>query len=90
MNLEQLVSEGVVVAIKTLFDVDLPVDGIALNETIKDYKGDLTVVVFPLTRHSKLSPEQTGQAIGEILKEQVQVVEDFNVIKGFLNLEINI
>lgn len=89
MNLEQLVSEGVAAAVKTLFDVDLPVDGVALNETIKDYKGDLTVVVFPLTRHSRLSPEQTGQLIGEVLKEQVQVVEDFNVIKGFLNLEIN-
>jgi hypothetical protein len=38
MNLEQLVSEGVAAAVKTLFDVDLPVDGVALNETIKDYK----------------------------------------------------
>ncbi len=89
MNLEQLISEGVVGAVKSLYDVDLTTDKIALNETIKDYKGDLTVVVFPLTRHSKLGPEPTGQAIGEVLKKALAIVNDFNVVKGFLNLEIN-
>ena len=89
MNLEQVISQAVVEALQDLYQVNLDRKSIALNETIKDYKGDITVVVFPLTRHSKLGPEPTGNAIGEVLKEKLSIVDDFNVVKGFLNLEIN-
>jgi len=46
-------------------------------------------VVFPFTRFSKSAPEATAQAIGEFLKASVDFVEDFNVVKGFLNLEVS-
>jgi len=61
---------------------------IQFQKTIKDFEGDITLVVFPLLRASKRGPEQTAEQIGEYLKEKVIEVADFNVVKGFLNLEI--
>ena len=61
---------------------------IQFQKTRKDFAGDITLVVFPLLRASKKGPEQTAEQIGEYLKEKVIEVADFNVVKGFLNLEI--
>ena len=61
---------------------------IQFQKTRKDFKGDVTLVVFPLLRDSKKGPEQTAEEIGDYLKENVDEVAGFNVVKGFLNLEI--
>jgi arginyl-tRNA synthetase len=61
---------------------------IQFQKTRKDFEGDITLVVFPLLRASKKGPEQTAEEIGNYLKEKVKEVSDFNVVKGFLNLEI--
>ena len=61
---------------------------IQFQKTRKDFKGDITLVVFSLLRASKKGPEQTAEEIGNYLKEKVKEVADFNVVKGFLNLEI--
>ena len=61
---------------------------IQFQKTIKDFKGDITLVVFSLLRVSKKGPEKTAEEIGDYLKEKVSEVADFNVVKGFLNLEI--
>ena len=61
---------------------------IQFQKTRKDFEGDITLVVFPLLRVSEKGPEQTAEQIGEYLKEKVDEVADFNVVKGFLNLEI--
>jgi len=60
-----------------------------LQETRKDFRGDFTLVVFPLLRFSKNTPEQTGEKIGNYLVEKFPAVSGYNVIKGFLNLEIS-
>ena len=62
---------------------------IQFQKTRKDFDGDLTLVVFPLLSISKKGAEQTANDIGAFLKENVEEVTDFNVIKGFLNLEIS-
>ena len=62
---------------------------IQFQKTRKDFKGDVTLVVFPLLRASKKGPEQTAEEIGNYLKEKVIEVAGFNVVKGFLNLEIS-
>ena len=61
---------------------------IQFQKTRKDFEGDITLVVFPLLRASKKGPEQTADEIGNYLKENVAEVTNFNVVKGFLNLEI--
>src|SRR6056297_3661363 len=89
MNIETSIAEKVVEAIKALYEKDIEVSDIQTQRTRKDFEGDLTVVVFPLLRLSKRPPEQTGREIGSYLKENVSEIEDFNVIKGFLNLTIH-
>ena len=47
---------------------------IQFQKTRKDFKGDVTLVVFPLLRASKKGPEQTAEEIGNYLKEKVDEV----------------
>jgi arginyl-tRNA synthetase len=76
-------------AIGEMYNSDVSDDLIQLQETRKDFKGDFTLVVFPLLRFSKNTPEKTAETIGNHLKEHFPPVSGFNVIKGFLNLEIS-
>lgn len=56
--------------------------------TRKEFEGDITLVVFPLLRMSRKSPEQTATEIGEALKSASNLVANFQPVKGFLNLTI--
>ncbi len=73
--------------LKENYDYSLPINEIILQETKKEFRGDITYVVFPITRYSKKNPEQTAQEIGETLAKE-ELFSDFEVIKGFLNLTI--
>lgn len=68
------------------FEIEIEEKNIQLQPTRKDFEGDITLVVFPLVRQFKKSPEETGKAIGEALVQAVSEIEKFNVVKGFLNL----
>ncbi|MBA21963.1 MAG: arginine--tRNA ligase [Flavobacteriales bacterium] len=57
--------------------------------TRKEFEGDLTLVVFGLLRAIKGNPVQIGEAIGNALVERLKWVKGFNVVKGFLNIEIS-
>jgi arginyl-tRNA synthetase len=85
--------EKLVVSVKSIvserFGAPIEDAQIQLQKTRKEFEGDITLVVFPLTRVSKLSPEETGNRIGEALVAQVAEVEAFNVVKGFLNISFS-
>src|SRR5512133_2313995 len=87
--MEIILKEKIKEAVKILFNSDIKYDLIQVQETRKDFKGDFTLVVFPLLRFSKSTPEQTGEMIGNFLVKNFPSVAGFNVIKGFLNLEIS-
>jgi arginyl-tRNA synthetase len=76
-------------AVRVLYNSELTDNLIQLQETRKDFKGDFTLVVFPLLRFSKNTPEKTGDSIGKFLLDNCDDVSGYNVIKGFLNLEIS-
>lgn len=63
--------------------------GLDFQQTRKDFEGDITFVTFSQLRVSRKSPEQTGEALGNYLVENVSVVSGFNVVKGFLNIVIS-
>lgn len=86
--IQQTIIEQTVLAVKQIYGADIPASQLTLQETRKEFEGQITVVIFPVTRFSKQSPEQTGTAIGDFLREHVNDVVDFNVVKGFLNLSI--
>lgn len=75
-------------AIKQIYNQEIAEDVINIQETRKEFEGQVTLVVFPITRISKKSPEETATAIGEYLVEHVEEITAFNVVKGFLNLSI--
>ncbi|MCD7936954.1 MAG: arginine--tRNA ligase [Tannerellaceae bacterium] len=88
MAIEQRISESVIRGISQLYGTEVSESQIQLSKTKKEFKGHLTVVVFPFLRISKKSPEQTAQEIGEWLLQNEPAIAEFNVIKGFLNLTI--
>ncbi len=76
-------------AVKVLYSCDVDDNLIQLQETRKEFKGDFTLVVFPLLRYSKNTPERTAENIGNFLISDFPSISGFNVIKGFLNIEIS-
>lgn len=89
MNIEAIISKSVVCEFKKLYDQKIDQTQIQIQKTRKDFKGDYTVVVFPLLRFSKKSPEITANELGTNLKKEISEIKDFNVVKGFLNLDID-
>jgi arginyl-tRNA synthetase len=80
--------DATVKAVKNLYQTDIAPDAVGLQETRKEFEGQVTIVTFPFTRFSKKSPEQTGTDIGEYLQNELKEVAAFNVIKGFLNISL--
>ena len=58
------------------------------QQTRKEFEGDITLVVFSLLRYIKANPVLLGNEIGAYLVSEFTWVNDFNVVKGFLNLSI--
>ena len=89
MRIEKILREALKTALAELYNF-IPADNqIQIENTRKDLNGDITIIVFPFLRFSKKSPELTANEIGELIKKNVVEVDSFNVIKGFLNLEIS-
>ncbi|MNK64929.1 Arginine--tRNA ligase [compost metagenome] len=79
---------GAVNAVNELYGQLIAENIINIQETRKEFEGQVTIVVFPFVRFSKKSPEETANDIGTYLQQNVAEVEGFNVVKGFLNLVI--
>ena len=89
MNLENILTEKIKECILELYQNKVDDNTIQLQKTRKEFEGDITLVVFPFLRFSKKSPEQTGEEVGNFLKNNLDIILSFNVIKGFLNLTIS-
>ncbi|MHA4896033.1 arginine--tRNA ligase [Pedobacter sp. PWIIR3] len=74
--------------IKQLYNEDVAEGVINIQDTRKEFEGQLTIVVFPIVKYSKKSPEATATDLGDYLVEHVEEVNTYNVVKGFLNLSI--
>lgn len=88
MNLFEQLTTNTQQAIQHLFEKEIPADQISITPTKADFEGNFTIVIFALLKHLRGNPEQIGEQIGSYLQEHSDVVSDFNVVKGFLNLTI--
>ncbi|WP_417619552.1 arginine--tRNA ligase [Oceanihabitans sediminis] len=86
MNLQNTLSNQIKQAVKSIYEVEL--ETVEFQATRKEFAGDITVVVFPMLRLIKGNPMQIGESIGEYLVKNVSEVKAYNVVKGFLNIEI--
>ena len=76
-------------ALKIIFTYDCHLENITLEETIKNYDGFYTFIIFPHTSNLKQKPEHIGEKLGEYLQVNSSIISDFNVVKGFLNLDLS-
>jgi arginyl-tRNA synthetase len=89
MNIQESIISGIQLAFQNIFNADISLDQLALAPTRKEFEGTYTFVVFPFLKTSQTTPENTANQLGSYLKENVAEVAGFNVVKGFLNLELN-
>lgn len=89
MSAEKFIAAKASEAIKAVYGADVPAESLQVQPTRKEFEGDYTLVVFPLLRVTRQSPDATGNAIGEWLKANCPEVSAFNSVKGFLNLSLS-
>lgn len=87
MNIEELVSKHIKQALQQEYGVEI--ESVEFQATRKEFEGDLTVVVFPILRYVKANPVSIGESLGKCLVEQLPQIENYNVVKGFLNLVLS-
>ena len=88
MNIENFLGDIVKSSVEALYGT-LDGEQLQIQKTRKEFEGDYTLVVFPLLRRSRKSPEATATEIGEYMVANVKEISAYNVIKGFLNLTLD-
>lgn len=86
MNFEKIIQQSLVNIVNELYHQDIDPTCLQVNKTRKDQEGDFTVVVFPLSKMVKASPEAIAGQLGDMLVKKLDILEKYNVVKGFLNL----
>ena len=86
MDIKQNIQNSISEILKNNYQIENLTLEVQQNKT--DFEGDFTVVIFPLVKLAKKSPDVLGNELGEELKNQ-GAIENYNVVKGFLNLTIN-
>ena len=76
-------------AVAVLYGISPADNQIQIQSTRKEFEGDYTLVVFPLVKLARTSPEACAEAIGQWLCMNVSEVASYNVIKGFLNISLS-
>lgn len=87
--IESQLQQAIASALNTLYNIETESEKIILQATKKEFVGDFTLVVFPYVKMAKKSPEAVAQELGEVIKSNMPIIKSYNVIKGFLNFEID-
>ena len=88
-NFQTLLKEEIKVAFSDVFSYDCSLENISIDDTPKNFNGFYTLVIFPHLKHLNCKPEEAGVKIGDFLKSNSSVISDYNVVKGFLNLDLS-
>ena len=86
MTTERFIAAKASEAIKAVYGADVEASALQVAVTRKEFEGDFTLVVFPLLRITRQSPDATGGAIGSWLVANCPEISSFNSVKGFLNI----
>ena len=89
MQLEQLLTQQVCAAVKTLYSLDADDRMIQIQKTRPEFEGDITLVVFPFVKAARKAPAQVAEEIGSWLMTNGEgLIAKYNAVQGFLNLSI--
>ncbi|MBT8218931.1 MAG: arginine--tRNA ligase [Bacteroidia bacterium] len=89
MNRLQVLQSAIAKAIQSEFDLEIGSEDLTITPTRKEFEGDYTLVTFPLIPKLKSNPAAIGKKLGEHLMAVNDFVTNYNVIKGFLNLNLS-
>lgn len=87
MQIYNILEKEVKKGMNQIFQVDIPT--VDFQETVKDFEGDLTILIFPFLRYVKGNPAEIATKLAEYLKENIEEITSFNVVKGFLNISLS-
>lgn len=88
-RIEQIIKTLAIDAINNSWNTKVPEETVQVQKTRKEFQGDYTLVVFPLLKFSRRSPEETAETMGNYIVDHSNMISGFNVIKGFLNLIVS-
>ena len=88
MNINETLTQAIAAALKELYAIEADASSIVLQDTRREFRGDYTLVVFPYVKQARKAPEAVAQEVGTWLQGHVDTVCGFNVVKGFLNIEV--
>ena len=86
MNIIQHIQSKISEIVPKLYDAEGVNLDVQKNKT--EFEGDFTIVIFPLVKMARKSPDAIGSELGEAIKNEIDFIESFNVVKGFLNLKL--
>ena len=89
LRIDDILTSAVQTGCSELFSSAPDISQISVQRTRPEFEGERTVVVFPFTRLSRKTPEETGTLLGEYIVANCEDVTSFQVVKGFLNLSIS-
>ena len=88
-NFKTVLKEEIKAAFNDIFNYDCSLENISIDDTPKNFNGFYTLVIFQHLKHLNCKPEEAGAKIGDFLKSNSSVISDYNVVKGFLNLDLS-
>ena len=88
-NIQIKLKEEIKVAFNKIFNYNCSLEDISIDDTPKNFDGFYTLVIFPHLKHLNCSPEEAGTKIGDFLKSNSSVISNYNVVKGFLNIDLS-
>lgn len=89
MNPQQTITEFTVTAMQEIYGRTLAPEAIMVQETATHFEGQFTLVCYAFAQMKMGAPEEIAEKIGAYLVEQMEGVESYEVVKGFLNLSFS-
>lgn len=88
-SLDEQIAKAVCESLQSVYEITLQANQVQVQKTRKEFAGDRTIVVFPFVKLAKAKPEDVAHALGQYVCDNSELITNYNVVKGFLNLEIN-
>ena len=89
MTIQEEILQVIGKAFETLYQHRFEAGELSLQPTRREFAGNYTFVTFPYSRITKAPPHKSAAQIGEFIKAHSNVVSDYNVVKGFLNISVS-
>ena len=89
MSIAQQLQQAVIKSLSDLYNLSFSETDFQVNQTKEEFEGDYTVVLFSLLKKTGKNPASLGEELGtSLVKDHPGLFTGYNIIKGFLNLNI--